>query len=523
MDAEMNVTTRASRSRAIPALAGVVGVVLFVASCAQGQAAPLKSPVVPAGSSTAMGSAAPTGSNPATSVAPYDVIIIGAGMSGITAARTLRHSGRTVLILEATARIGGRGHADTTSFSVPLDLGGAWIHGAKTNPLTPIIDGMGFKRQATNLITWPHFFTQGHWATPVEQKALRKAFEEFEESLRLATEPDDPEVKPTDDAASNHLPKAGFSKELVGLVASNSGPLESGAELSKTSSIDAAGFASGEDDFLERGYGEFVVAWGQEILPYVRLESLVTKVSYDDPKKVVVETKKGERFEGRKVLVTVSTGVLASTDARNKLTFQPELPADKREAIQSLPMGVLNKVVLQFKTAAAPCGPKGTKLVNAWVLHDGLGAEDMAFVLRPLDANIAVGFFGGNRAVELERQGKDVMIDVATKAMSQMCGRDVKSELDKTGVTMWNSNPWTFGSYSAAIPGAVNRRVREKLAEPIRNLVYFAGEACDNVTYNGSFAAAYNSALRAGHRLVDCLAHEDKGEACASTNVAHAP
>ena len=449
----------------------------------------------------------------ASAKGPYDVIIVGAGMAGLTAAKTLRHAGRKVLVLEATNRIGGRGHVDATSFKVPLDLGGAWIHGAGANPLTPIINGMGFKRQETNLFTWPNYFTKDHWATPAEQQSLKKAFEAFEESLAESAAPDKPGVAPKDDAASNHLPK-GPNKELIGLVASNAGPLESGAELSKTSSIDAAQFASGDDDFLERGYGEFVVAWGQEVLPSVRLDSPVTKISYEDPKKVVVETKKGEQFEGRKVLVTVSTGVLASTDDRNKITFQPELPADKRDAIKSLPMGLLNKVVLQFKTDAAPCGPKGTKLVNAWVLFDGPGAEDMAFVLRPLGANIAVGFYGGDRAVELERKGKDAMVDVATKAMSKMCGRDLTSELEKSAVTMWNSNPWTFGSYSSAVPGAVARKVREKLAEPVKNVVYFAGEACYNATYNGSFAAAYNSALQAGYTMIDCLVREEKGEVC---------
>ena len=59
----------------------------------------------------------------------YDVIVIGAGMSGIACAKKLSENGKKVVILEAKDRIGGRIFTDETSFSVPVDLGGSWFHG----------------------------------------------------------------------------------------------------------------------------------------------------------------------------------------------------------------------------------------------------------------------------------------------------------------------------------------------------------------------------------------------------------
>ena len=50
-----------------------------------------------------------------------------------------------------------------------------------------------------------------------------------------------------------------------------------------------------------------------------------------------------------------------------------------------------------------------------------------------------------------------------------------------------------------------------QLATPVDNVIYFAGEACYNSTYNGSFAAAYNSALRAGLAIAGCLEQEKRG------------
>ena len=71
----------------------------------------------------------------------YDVVVVGAGLSGLAAAKQLAAAGRRVLVLEATARIGGRALTNTTAFSIPVDEGGAWLHAVDTNPLTPLVDG----------------------------------------------------------------------------------------------------------------------------------------------------------------------------------------------------------------------------------------------------------------------------------------------------------------------------------------------------------------------------------------------
>ncbi len=65
------------------------------------------------------------------------VIVIGAGISGLAAARTLADKNISVMILEARNRIGGRMWTDS-SLGVPLDLGASWIHGVNGNPITEL-------------------------------------------------------------------------------------------------------------------------------------------------------------------------------------------------------------------------------------------------------------------------------------------------------------------------------------------------------------------------------------------------
>jgi len=71
---------------------------------------------------------------------PPKIIIIGAGISGIAAAKTLYDKGYSVTIIEARDRVGGRMNTDRTTLSAPCDLGASWIHHVDGNPVTELCE-----------------------------------------------------------------------------------------------------------------------------------------------------------------------------------------------------------------------------------------------------------------------------------------------------------------------------------------------------------------------------------------------
>jgi monoamine oxidase len=69
----------------------------------------------------------------ALAAAEVDVAIVGAGAAGLAAAKEIRKAGRSFVVLEARARIGGRAYTDDT-LGAPFDAGAQYIHWAERNP-----------------------------------------------------------------------------------------------------------------------------------------------------------------------------------------------------------------------------------------------------------------------------------------------------------------------------------------------------------------------------------------------------
>lgn len=458
-----------------------------------------------------------------------DVIIVGAGMAGLTAARQLEAAGVSYVVVEAQNRIGGRAIVQEAGLEMPIDLGGAWVHGVETNPLTPYVRASGRVLVPTDVSGTHHLYLNHRYARPRELAAFSCILEHFEENLSASAHPDNGVADPSlvneyldSSAAREHVPGPEVCREeldeltdgdadyaqLRALAELNVGPLESAVELSANSTRDAADFEAGNDALILGGYGNFVESYGKTALPHTCLNTKVVKVQTSGSG-VTVTAEKGAVFKGKKVLVTVSTGVLL----KGGITFDPPLPDDKQNALKQLPMGVLNKVILQFQAGTVPGEPhklplqtdEGVSMDDRWVLYGGDPADpkdDLAFVFFPGKTNIVIAFAGGDRARAWEQEDNRPFVEATFKALDAMCGCNARTYLQGTPVTThWASSPISFGAYSAANPSGTDWRAI--LAAPVDNRLYFAGEATYNSEYNGSYAAAYNSAIVAAGAMVE--------------------
>lgn len=435
------------------------------------------------------GTSAPSGPTAASGAPPIDggvreadVLVIGAGASGLGAAKELVDAGKRVIVLEGRERIGGRLYTDRTWSTAPVDLGASWIHGEKGgNPVTALVRSLGLE---TSVTTWENvaLYADGERLSKHEARQVERVLARALEAVEEQGGGKDRSVAAAIDAAADELQLS--SDERRALAYGVSAQIESDFACD-ASDLSLRGWAEGKSDEGEdlafpRGYDQILGALTGGV--DVRLSHVVTRVAHDGSG-VVVHTSKGT-FTAPRAIVTLPLGVLRS----GAVKFEPGLPEAKTSAISAMRMDVLQKVYLRF---AKPFWPEDVEIFG----RVAAGGEFVSLVnmARLAKEPILLFFNAGSYARKVEEMTDDAVRDLATKHLREMFGPAVPTP-EACLVTRWGKDPFALGSYSH-LPVGAKPSDRKALAAPVGDRLFFAGEATES-----DYPATVHGALLSGRR-----------------------
>ncbi|RIK42710.1 MAG: hypothetical protein DCC55_07965 [Chloroflexi bacterium] len=430
------------------------------------------------------------------------VLVIGAGMAGLVAARLLRDSGFPVTVVEARDRLGGRIWTDH-SLGAPVDLGGSWIHGADDNPLSDWCRALGVQLAITSdeerywhenkLVMERSEAWRRAWRGRAVaglalgggvryQRLMRRLGRKTQLSLATVIEPI---------LRSRWLPDLD-RRVLAAVVSTSEGVQGAPAEF-----IDIEDWfpreAHGVNALPVGGYQQLIddAATGLDI----RLNQPVHMIAYNT-EGVQAVTTQGMLYVDLAV-ITVPLGILK----QRKLQFDPPLDAARRAAIDRIGYGgdgVLGKVIMRFPYRfwpadrqwflSLPPSPEQRGVFTAWISLENVAG-----------APLLMAFTNGHAAANFDRNSTDAEVQAAALAVLERMFPGQVPPPTSFIFTRWLSDPWALGSYSYPAVGS-SPRDRLAYAEPVADRLYFAGEGTQTVDF-GTVHAALRSGEATAERI----------------------
>lgn len=411
-----------------------------------------------------------------------NVVVLGAGAAGLAAARRLHERAVDFLVLEARDRTGGRAYTVHAQDGAPVELGAEFVHGTPEVTFALLreigartTDGHG---QMFQLRDGRIASADDIWET--SERLLRRidlhgpdqSFEAFVQSLR-----------------AQNVPGA----QLDALCT-----LIEGFDAAVASDASAIGIAEewlgGVNDEMFRlpaGYGPVMHHLTSFIGERIAMQTRVDAIEWSPQSVCVRANRSGESVDlmAKRAIVTLPVGVLR----KRSVSFIPELPEEKRRAIEGIAMGPVIRVVLEFRSAF-------------WEDVDGGQYRDAGFfqvygntiptlwTRYPQRTTLLVARAGGGAAQRLIDRHLDPVAEALQTVKMLFPLVDVQHELLQSHFQDWQADPFALGAYSYLRVGAGDARAQ--LGASVYQTLFFAGEAT-SVHDSGTVAGAIESGYRA--------------------------
>jgi len=405
--------------------------------------------------------------------------VIGAGAAGLAAAQALARAGRSVLVLEARERVGGRCWTRRMpGLEIPVELGAEFIHGeakvthallkrAGLAAVESVREQRYLERRRLRRI---NAFTEA-------QRAARQALDlkrdvsvaQFLRRLRLPFRTRDfarMMVEGFDAADPRRASMRAIAEEW------------GGGELGDSQPRPQGGYGA-----LLDWLANAVVASGAQL----RLGAVVTRLQWRSGAVSVGGTFLGEPFAARakRAIVTLPLGVLQ----HGPLRFP-----QKRAALGKLASGPVVRVALRFHE---PFWEK--RAPGAAFFHAREAPFPTCWTPLPMRAPLLTAWAGGPKAARLTGSSTRRLVDAALASVESIFGKGPRALLAAAYAQDWMHDPFSRGGYSYVLVGGAG--AREALAAPLDDTVFFAGEATDSEE-PGTVAAALASGRRAAREAL---------------------
>ncbi|KAK0497798.1 amine oxidase [Armillaria luteobubalina] len=434
------------------------------------------------------------------------VLILGGGVTGVIAARTLHERGiDNFVIVEACDELGGRMKSHTFA-GYTIELGANWVQGTQTGtgPANPIFE-LALKHNVT--LQYNDFYGSMTTFDTTGEVDYLDVFDDAVDAYSALTVTGGARVagslvdltsktgyalngaKPRDayEMAAEYYQ---FDWEYAQKPDQTSWIASSWAN-NFTFDPDEGGFS--EDNLLaidQRGFKALIQLEAQEFLQpeQLLLNSTVKTVSYSGHG-VKVTLTSGETIEGDYALCTFSLGVLQD----DYVTFEPSLPDYKMEAIQSMTMATYTKIFLKFPE-------------KFWFDTELALYADPTRGTYP-GPGLIFATVTGDWSIRVEALSDKQVQDEAMEVLRKMYPNVTIPEPTDFFFPRWNSDPLYRGSYSNWPPSFFSQH-HDNLRSNIGRL-YFAGEATSQ-KYFGFLQGAYDEGLKVATNMVESM----RGDGC---------
>lgn len=427
------------------------------------------------------------------------VLVIGAGIAGLSAAYHLKGAGIKATVLEARDRIGGRVWTDRDFADIPVEFGAELIHGRSPAVNTwQWVERLGLRTWLWNKLDDSMIRTEhGDWLTMGEARA---ASEELD--VTRSWDLGDASAPRDDEDLGGYLRRIGFSEaqlryakrsfanaegesmECLNAAAHLQLPLNASGEVCE---FDSEGDYDYSDYRILDGYDSYYerLADGLDI----RLNCAVHAIDWTENVRVSVSD--GEIHWGDAVVLTLPLGVLQA----DRVRFNPPLPPLKREAMAGLKMGPVMKLVYLFDE------PLLDRSFGAIYARGNPPMWWSPSLGRGEGATVWTGFVTGDYAREMLALGERGALQKGLDTLREEIG-DPGLRFVKARWINWPDDPFALGGYSVCLPGHYDAREKLAVATPP---LYWAGEATAPHHLTAMVHGAYFSGQRAAQEIVETL------------------